>query len=345
MATPDPDTIEAHRESLSRMSKIGGPLRADAAAATVENPVWFQTVDGVYRPRAGRNKLHQKILEDHRALRPNVAAGKRAIILAGPPGAGKSRVRDAVILSSGIPIDHWRIIDADDFKARLLDAAIQDGSYMTSIVPQEIREAMADGERFYPLELASLVHEESSLLVRAARADAIAADENVVLDTVLSSPSTALEIGKQLRAADYEITVVEVELERDASIARSQERWREGYVKAEEGTGTQLGGRWVPEELPASLYEPGKTDSRCRDAAHGLAHSQGAVTRYEEHRVDPATGAPVLEVRYERSAVDRALKLVTSSPTSFPISPPASLSASRSRPTAGSDVPGDDLSR
>lgn len=249
-----------------------------------------------------------------------------------------------MVRRSGIPFDRWRIIDADYFKDRLLEHAIRDKSLWSAIAPADVRSRMADDERFYPLELASLVHEESSLLARAARSDAITAGENVVIDTVLSDPSTALSIGAQLRAAGYQVTVVEVEVGRDESIARTQTRWRDGYVAAETGTGAPLGGRWVPEELPASLYEDGQTDSGCRAAASGLARDQGAVIRYEEHRVDP-TGAPVLEAEYRRPGVDQKLERVSAAAASYPTSPAASLNARRGRPDSGRHGPGNDLSR
>lgn len=158
--------------------------------------------------------------------------------------------------------------------------------------------------------MASLVHEESSLLAQQARAQAIAQGENIVIDTVLGNATYAAEIGASLRNAGYEVTLVEVEVRLEDSVARTQHRWREGYVAAEAGNGPALGGRWVPEELPASLYDTGQSDSRCRSIASNLAQQQSAVRTYEEHRVDPGTGSPTLEARYERASSGSALMRV-----------------------------------
>jgi hypothetical protein len=66
-----------------------------------------------------------------------------------------------------------------------------DGSYQSFLKPQEVRDLEAQGERFFPRDLASLVREESSLLARKARLQAIEAGENVVIDSVLGSQKTA----------------------------------------------------------------------------------------------------------------------------------------------------------
>jgi hypothetical protein len=100
----------------------------------------------------------------------------------------------------------------------------------------------------------------------------------------------------------------------------------------------------VPEELPASLYAAGQTDSRCRAAALRLARNQGAVIRYEEHRVD-ATGAPVLEAEYRRSGVDQKLERVSAAAASYPTAPAASLNVRRGRPDRGVRGPDSDISR
>jgi hypothetical protein len=93
------------------------------------------------------------------------------------------------------------VIDADEFKRSLLREAFMDGSYDEWLVPAAIREHEAEGERFHPLELASLVHEESSYLAKSLRADAIAAGDKIVIDTVLSNEADALALGQRLNLA------------------------------------------------------------------------------------------------------------------------------------------------
>ena len=119
-------------------------------------------------------------------------------MLAGPPGAGKSTVLADVL---GERRGKYLVIDADEFKRSLLREAQTDGSYEQWLMPAAIREREAQGERFFPLELASLVHEESSHLAKSLRADAIAAGDNIVIDTVLSNEADALALGQVLTKA------------------------------------------------------------------------------------------------------------------------------------------------
>lgn len=97
--------------------------------------------------------------------------------------------------------DHYLVIDADEFKQLLLHEAQRDGTYETLIKPDEIRNREAHGEQFFPLELSSLVHEESSLLAKAQRERAIEQGKNIVVDTVLSSEHSAQRLGQQLTEA------------------------------------------------------------------------------------------------------------------------------------------------
>lgn len=340
MPAPDPDTIEAHRQHLSAMSVDGGSLHSEAATATTANPEWFRKVSGSLIATPERRRLHNAILQQHRDAA--VETGKRAIILAGPPGAGKSTVLPSVIAKTKIPADPWRVIDADYFKERLLEQALSDGSYDRFIVPTEVKALQDAGEAFYPLELASLVHEESSILAQAARRTAVAAGENVVIDTVLAGAANAQAIGEQLRRGGYEVTLVEVEVPEELSIQRTQDRWRAGYEAAVAGDGHPLGGRWVPESLPASLYSEPGSDSTCRAVARSLARGEAVVLQYEEHRVDPLTGSPKLESEYRRENTGKDLRRVTVTENSYPKSATDALRSELGRMRPRDSRPGRD---
>ena len=66
-----------------------------------------------------------------------------------------------------MPLARWRIINSDDFKDLILQAALQDGTY-DQLVPAELGELERAGERFWPRELAAIVHEEAAILVERA---------------------------------------------------------------------------------------------------------------------------------------------------------------------------------
>lgn len=231
--------MDAHRETVRALAKPGQALAPDGPNATVHNPEWFRYVAGRAILRSGRAELHDRLIRKVVESRPGVRSENRAIVLAGPPGAGKSTVLQDEIL--GGTANEWLTIDADDFKRALLQAAIDDGSYDAFLTPAVVKDHEAAGERFFPLELASLVHEESSELAKRLRAESIRAGANIVIDTVLSSEVSALGLGKQLEEAGYGVEVVDVEVPYELSESRIAKRWQQSYEVALE-SGEGLGG-------------------------------------------------------------------------------------------------------
>lgn len=276
---------------MRELSRPGGPLDSRGPNATVNNPAWFRRPT---QPRGARGELHDRLAEEYRAQFADVRTERRAIVLAGPPGAGKSTVQRAIL---GDDAKDWLVIDADEFKRALLRTALDDGSYEDFVTPEAVRELQAGGERFAPLELASLVHEESSQIARKVRMDAVDAGLNIVVDTVLSGEGSARELGAQLEEAGYRVRVVDVETTYEISAARVEQRWRDvtrSFLAAELDGG--LGGRWVPSEYTRGLFPPelgGR--SVCEGVARMLAEQCAVVERLDVYRVqDPAASpAPV----------------------------------------------------
>ncbi len=202
----------------------GGVLEKDAPTATINNREWFRSNGS---PRPERRALHDQLYAEVRAQFPEARQDARALVLAGPPGAGKGSVAEKVL---GEEISQFVNVDADEFKKLLLREAIADGSYESAIKPLEVREMEGTGETFYPLELASLVHTESSRLAAALREDLIAEKTNVVVDTVLGDETSADGLAEQLTRAGYEVTVIDVEVpylcRRTASKCVGRKPWR-----------------------------------------------------------------------------------------------------------------------
>ncbi len=294
--SPSGGDVSAHRELVRALMRPGGPLAADSPHATVRNSRWFRARTGF---TGERSRLHDQLVTEHRAAAGDVVADRQAIVLAGPPGAGKSTVLRREL---GGDLSHWLVVDADEFKHGLLRAALSDGSYRESIVPPALVELEAAGHRFAPLELATLVHEESAALAVRARDEAIADGLNVVVDTVLSGERSALDLGALLTASGYEVRVVDVETTYAISAARIEQRWREvtGEFLADEHA-TGLGGRWVPSEYTRGLF-PADLAGRsvCEGVARALAQTCPAVVRYELHRVTDPAAAPSLELALAR---------------------------------------------
>lgn len=303
------DVVADHLEVVRRFSKPGGPLSVDAPTASVRNPAWFAEVPGNRAaPMPDRVALHRRLIDAERQRSPDAEPGRRALVLAGPPGAGKSTVRPQVLVDpSG-----YLVIDADEFKRALLREAIDDGSYDAWLKPTEVSDLETAGERFFPLELAALVHEESSQLAKQLRDEAMAEGLNVVIDTVLSSEAVALQLGEQLRAHGYDVRVVDVEVPFEISETRIRSRWVEAYTEALE-TGQDLGGRWVPSEYARDVFDGPDGSSKSEAAARRLAHECDAVTRYQLFRttlaqtVSDDRPTPTLEVDLIRETPGGAL--------------------------------------
>lgn len=81
---------------------------------------------------------------------------------------------------------------------------------------------------------------------------------NVVIDSMLSNPDSAIALGELLVAAGYEAQVVDVGVPYELSQTCIAQRWRQSYEGAVL-TGKGLGGRWVPSRYARdepTNYEP-----------------------------------------------------------------------------------------
>jgi len=316
--------VHRHAQTVRALSAPGAPLSRESPHATIANPAWFFTPG---MPTPMREELHQQILGSFRATMENeVAHDKRAIVLAGPPGAGKSRILGELI---GVPGSEsrrrWLEVDPDEIKTQLLDAAAADGSYETFIKPPAVRELEAQGERFFPLDFAALVHEESSALAKVVREEAIRAGANVVIDSVLSKPDAAVELGHQLERAGYRVDVVDVEVPYDVSVARIAQRWRDDYTLALQGDSEHRhGGRWVPEDYARSVYAGEGPRAISQESADRLAHDCANVTSFRRYWTPGNERPRVTEVDrvrgpngslVDRQATDAARRARASFPT------------------------------
>jgi hypothetical protein len=158
-----PDDVARHLQVVRDLAAPGRALAPNAPTATDRNPAWFRDIAGRRITAPARRELHGRLIDEARAAAPEVQSQRRALVLAGPPGAGKSTVLKSLL---GDNMSSFLVIDADDFKRALLHQAEADGSYEGWIKPEAVSELEAAGERFFPLELASLVHEESPQLAR-----------------------------------------------------------------------------------------------------------------------------------------------------------------------------------
>ncbi|MDE9366555.1 zeta toxin family protein [Luteipulveratus sp. YIM 133132] len=288
---------DAHQHALEELTSASGPLTADGERSTLRNPSWWRQGPDGPEPRAGRDRLHERVLQEFRDAHPAVVQDRQAIVLAGPPGAGKSSSLDDVVRGQGSSQEQWLVINSDDFKDALLDEALRDGSYESWIKGPEVRAYEAQGHEFQPREFASLVHGESGLLAQQATRDALERGDRVVIDGTLSHQASADRLMGQLRDAGYSVTVVDVECTQAQSEQRALGRWRSGREEAATGTtrteqDARLGGRWVPPAFARSLFQNEDGRSSC---AHTVDHvEQAHGHRTVRYRLPEGEAAPRL---------------------------------------------------
>jgi hypothetical protein len=286
--------FDDHKARLRAFAEPGGPLARDTPYATIRNRRWFERKrGGRLAPTDERQALHDRLLAEH------AATGARsdtpvAIVLAGPPGAGKSTSQEALIRSSGLDRDQWRVVNNDDFKDQLLRAAIDDGSYESDVLPPEIA---ASGEKVYPRELATLVHDEAGILADEALDRSIRDRANLIYDGTLSNEADAHDLAGRLGKAGYDVRVAVVDAPREVVEARVEHRWRSGYEAARNGTAAtpqeaEFGGRSVPSGVVRHMYRGDDQQSICVGIARGVAERHGCVSEYRHARVTAPAGSP-----------------------------------------------------
>ena len=297
------EDIEHHRRTVDRMSRPGEALAQDSSNITVSNPDWFyQDGDDTMNPKPERRMLHERLKSEYRRKWPQAKQERHAVILAGAPGAGKSTLLKELL---GEHLEDYLVLDADEFKELLLRQAQADGSYESTIKPEEVHQREAAGEEFFPLELATLVHEESSQLSTQLRSQCIAEGLNIVVDKVLHSADGAQQLIAELDEAGYRVEIVEVRVPFEVSQQRITQRWEEAYEASLAGE-DDLGARWVPYQFARKVFDAPGDKSKPEIVAEKLAFESPAVLRYRAYRTADSDTADaddfgVLEVDMSRS--------------------------------------------
>ncbi|WP_185711316.1 zeta toxin family protein [Arachnia propionica] len=279
-----------------------------------------------------------------RAEREGVRGG-RAIIMAGPPGAGKSHGVDAVRNALGpeeskrlgVMEDGFITVDADDVKQILLgnpvpgleidpDLLAQARDHWDGLIDEHAPEALADGKPLLRGELATLVHPLSTATAGKVREDLLEDQFDVKIEGTLKGKEKGASLVQQLRKQQYEqVTVVAVDTPRQICLEGAHRRWVEPRGQGD------VTARYTPPEAVNSTFIEGRASSRCIDnarATHQLASAQSRFTQVDlfiAHRTP--TGTVVEHI--DRDGRSRSVTLNATAPPTRS-APVRTLSRSRS---------------
>ena len=269
-----------HKENIDKLSVQGGPFDAWGANSTYQKAIDPLSEDASLTKE--RKELHKRLLDKYKETHgyDNIDTERKTIMMAGAPGAGKSTTLKRAL--DGSP-DTYLPIDPDAFKVLLIEEAIKSGEINTFYNIPEVKQLTDQGEKFFPMDFGSLVHQESTYLASELLEDAIADDKNVIIDKVYSNPKTLQDGINDLAENGYtDISLINVEVTQENSHNRVYSRWEHDYTHTLT-TGQGLGGRPVPAEFIDSVFDPklrGEHPSGPARATYEAAKNNDTVTSY-----------------------------------------------------------------
>lgn len=277
------DAIVARHYEVLRKVNADASMQPQSKYATIARKEYFrQLPTGQFIPTPERRRLHEQWIAEYVAEYSDIKTEKHAVVMAGPPGAGKGFVQDRLL--GGLP--SFVVCDPDKFKEKILEYEIQIGRF-DELKPPVVQQLETQGERFAPLEFSALVHEESSFLNGRLQDLLMQREMNFVIDTVLKVEASAQTIAARLDRAGYTYDVVSVQTTRDISKASIRDRWEQPYRKFlqnEHSKEGRLGGRSVPSEFSSSVFPQEGGTSTTQTAARWLAQNGAGVQSFQHYR-------------------------------------------------------------
>ena len=201
----------------------------------------------------------------------------RALVMAGPPGAGKSRVvqtaRQALDPSShqrlGVDETGMTTVDADDVKQLLLGTAVtglevdphllgRARAHWQALLADHAPGVLADGQPVNRGALATLVHPMSTTTADTVRQDLLKERFDVKIEGTLQwmpTPTTGQgpTLVRELEAARYtQVTVVVADTDQATCLEGARTRWEQARSQGDPAA------RYTPPEAVTSTFTTGQ---------------------------------------------------------------------------------------
>ncbi|WP_425389273.1 zeta toxin family protein [Dermabacter hominis] len=152
------------------------------------------------------------------------------------------------------------------------------------------------GHRFFPLELASLVHTESTRIATNTFTHAIKAGLDVIIDSFGANEKSIHSRLIALQEAGYTVELIDVECPHKVSEKAIFQQWSQGRKKSLQSPDAplDLGEHWVPSVTLDPLF-PSKGPSVPEAVTKCLAAEFTNIIAYQLWRRTSAAQAPSLE--------------------------------------------------
>lgn len=198
---------------------------------------------GAFTPE--RAALHAHLLDEAMTKFEDVPNDRRAVLLGGLGGAGKTSVLSKNAAEDlGLEFGHGEItnfatVNPDDFKVALAKAGA------VPVLPG-----------LAPMEAASLMHEESSVLSARLAERLMSEGKNINFDKTMSKAASARGVLDSLQEHGYETRMAFVSVTTEKSVERVTARWERGVDRWLKNPDSELGGRFVPPAVVRAQADP-----------------------------------------------------------------------------------------
>ncbi|MDR0654001.1 MAG: zeta toxin family protein [Synergistaceae bacterium] len=182
-------------------------------------------------PTDNHEEILRDIIEDSELGRYSSHEKPKAVIIAGQPGAGKSKLVGDVVHEMR---NDCLVIDTDELRA-------YHPQYEQFI-------------RSNPKTAAEKVHHDASMWTKELRSEAMGKNINLVIDGTLGNPRNARALVDELATKGYEVEIKALAVRKEESMQGIHLRYEKGVQHLRDTGRTDASLRWVDKEVHDKAY-------------------------------------------------------------------------------------------